>query len=150
MYKQQIRGAGGAMLIPTASDDLLGTGMLSLGPTAVLLKQKDHWTVGGLANHLWSVTGESDRDEVDATYFEPWVSDTTDDQTTYSLDLQSQYDWQSNELSLPVIFSVDQLFKVDEQFINVSAGVRYWAASPDDGPEGFGFQFQLTYLFPTK
>ena len=30
----------------------------------------------------------------------------------------------------------------------VSVGARYWAESPEGGPEDFGFRAQLTFLFP--
>jgi hypothetical protein len=26
--------------------------------------------------------------------------------------------------------------------------VRYWAESPDNGPDGWGFRFAVTFLFP--
>jgi hypothetical protein len=39
-----IWGAGPVILLPTASDDLLGSEKFGLGPTAVLLKQENGWT----------------------------------------------------------------------------------------------------------
>ncbi|MEM6624207.1 MAG: hypothetical protein AAF674_18445 [Pseudomonadota bacterium] len=51
-------GVGPAIQLPTATDDFLGTGKFGLGPTAVVLRQSGPWTVGALANHIWSVAGE--------------------------------------------------------------------------------------------
>jgi hypothetical protein len=56
-----IWGVGPAFLVPTGTDDLLGTGKWGAGPTAVVLKQIDGWTVGALANHIWSFAGDGDR-----------------------------------------------------------------------------------------
>jgi hypothetical protein len=53
-----IWGAGPVLLVPTASDDLLGTGKWGAGPTFILLKQSGHVTYGALANHIWSFAGE--------------------------------------------------------------------------------------------
>ncbi len=53
-----IWGVGPAFLVPTGTDDLLGTGKWGAGPTAVVLKQMGGWTVGGLANHIWSFAGQ--------------------------------------------------------------------------------------------
>jgi len=49
-----IWGAGPVFVIPTATNDLLGGNQWGMGPTALVLKQKDGWTVGMLANQLWS------------------------------------------------------------------------------------------------
>jgi hypothetical protein len=43
-------GAGPVFLVPTGTDDLLGTGTSGAGPTAVALWQGGGWTVGALAN----------------------------------------------------------------------------------------------------
>ena len=59
-----IWGVGPVFLIPTATDDFLGTGKFGIGPTAVVLKQAGPWTVGVLGNHIWSVAGEDDREDV--------------------------------------------------------------------------------------
>jgi hypothetical protein len=40
-------------LLPTATDDLLGTEKWGAGPTGVILKQQGGWTYGVLANHIW-------------------------------------------------------------------------------------------------
>ena len=54
-------GVGPAFLIPTATDDALGSGKLGIGPSVVALRQSGGWTIGGLANHLVSVAGSEDR-----------------------------------------------------------------------------------------
>jgi hypothetical protein len=33
-----------------------------------VLRQSGPWTVGGLANHIWSVAGDEDRADVNATF----------------------------------------------------------------------------------
>ncbi|WP_348799635.1 hypothetical protein [Flavobacterium adhaerens] len=43
-------GVGPALLIPTATDDFLGTEKFGVGPTAVALKQMNGWTIGALMN----------------------------------------------------------------------------------------------------
>jgi hypothetical protein len=52
-----IWGLGPALLTPTATDDLLGLKKFGLGPTLVVLKQHQGWTVDTLMNHIWSVAG---------------------------------------------------------------------------------------------
>jgi len=54
-------GAGPIFLLPTATDELLGAGKWGGGPTGVLAWQGSGWTVGILANHIWSFGGDADR-----------------------------------------------------------------------------------------
>jgi hypothetical protein len=142
-----IWGIGPAMLLPTASDEALGTEKWSIGPTAVALKQVGPWTVGALANHIWSFAGDDDRDSVNSTYKEPWVSYVTSANTTVSLSIESTYDWRTEDWGVPVNFIVDQLFQIGEQYIQVGAAVKYWADSVNGGPQDFGFRLQMTFLF---
>jgi len=69
-----IYGVGPAFLLPTATDSRLGTEQWAVGPTGVVLRQEGPWTVGVLANHLWSVAGDSDRASVNATFVQPFIT----------------------------------------------------------------------------
>ncbi|WP_156386944.1 MULTISPECIES: transporter [unclassified Rhizobium] len=143
-----IWGAGPAFLIPTATDDLLGTGQWGAGPTAVALKQDGPWTYGLLANHIWSFAGRNDRQDVSSTFLQPFVSYTTPDAWTFALNTESSYDWVQDEWSVPVNFQVSKLVKLGEQPVSFTAGARYWAQSPENGPQGWGFRAGVTFLFP--
>jgi hypothetical protein len=143
-----IWGAGPVMLLPTATEDVLGTEKWGLGPTAVALKQTGPWTVGILANHIWSVAGDEDRADVNATFLQPFVSYVTKTKTTFGLNTESTYDWESDQWSVPVIVTVAQLFKIGPQILQFALAGKYWAAAPDNGPEGWGYRAQLTFLFP--
>jgi hypothetical protein len=43
---------------------------------------------------------------------------------------------------------VSRVISIGGQLISIGAGVRYWAHTPDAGPEGFGFRFVIVPLFP--
>jgi len=143
-----IWGAGPVWLLPTATDDLLGTEKWGVGPTAVALRQDGRWTVGMLANHIWSFAGDSDRADVNATLLQPFVSYITPTMTTISMNTESTYDWDAEVWSVPVHFTVAQLLKVRGQIFQVAVGARYWAESTDNGAEDWGARAALTFLFP--
>jgi hypothetical protein len=143
-----IWGAGPVELLPTATDETLGGEKWGLGPTAVVLKQTGPWTIGGLANHIWSVAGDNDRADINATFLQPFVSYITKTKTTFGINTESTYDWENKEWSVPINATVSQLLKIGPQIIQIQAGPRYWVASPDNGPEGWGVRLQLTLLFP--
>jgi hypothetical protein len=146
-----IWGVGPALLLKTASDDVLGTGKWAAGPTAVVLKQEHGWTYGALTNHLWSYAGEGDRTDVDATFLQPFVAFTTSKYTTFTLNTESSYDWEDNEWSVPVNAMVTQVFKIGSQPMSIQFGARYWADTPEEqGPEGWGWRLAYTLVFPQK
>jgi hypothetical protein len=143
-----IWGVGPVFLLPTASDKALGGEKWGLGPTGVALKQKGPWTFGLLANHIWSFAGDDDRADINATFIQPFVSYITRTKTTFSILTESTYDWEAEQWSVPVIAQVAQLFKIGPQILQFSVGAKYWAESPDNGPEDWGARAQLTLLFP--
>ena len=142
-----IWGAGPVVYVPTASNDLLGADKWGLGPTAVFLKQEHGFTYGVLANHIWS-TGGSGRVNINSTYMQPFFSYTTKTHTTIALNSESTYNWEIEKWSVPFNLMVSQLVKVGEQRLQLQAGARYWATSPDSGPHGWGFRLTVTFLFP--
>jgi len=142
-----IWGVGPALLIPTATDEVLGLEKWGIGPTAVVLKQDGPWTYGALANHLWDVAGDDGRDGVNATFIQPFVSYITDTKTTFTLNSESTYDWRNDQWNIPLNFIVSQLVMIGDQPVQFSGGVRYYLDTPDGGPE-WGLRFGLTFLFP--
>lgn len=143
-----IWGFGPVFLLPTATDERLGSEKWGVGPTAVVLRQTGPWTVGGLVNHIESFAGEGGRDDVSATFVQPFVSYVTRTKTTIALNTESTYDWEREEWSVPLNFTVSQLLKIGPQILQVGGGARYWAHSPDGGPEDWGARIFLTLLFP--
>lgn len=143
-----IWGLGPAFLIPTATDELTGSGKWGAGPTGVALKQEGPWTYGMLANHIWSFAGVDDRPDVNSTFLQPFLSYTTHDAWTFTLNTESTYDWEDDQWSVPVNLMIAKLVKFDKQPVSFTAGVRYWADAPDSGPEGLGFRLAVTFLFP--
>ncbi len=143
-----IWGAGPAFLLPTGTNDLLTTDKWGIGPTGVMLRQQEQWTVGVLANHIWSVAGESARDDVSTTFMQPFMSYTTPTAWTYSLQTESTYDWENSDWQVPIRASVSRVTRIGGQLLSLGGGVNYWLESPDSGPEGWGFRTTLTLLLP--
>ena len=57
-------GVGAALGIPTATDDVLGSGKWSAGPALRLTYRKGPWNLGFVAAQRWSFAGDPDRAEV--------------------------------------------------------------------------------------
>jgi hypothetical protein len=83
-----IWGVGPALLIPTATDEVLGGEKWAIGPTAVALKQIGPWTIGGLTNHLESFAGDSNRSDISATFVHPFAAYNTKKRKTMSVNTE--------------------------------------------------------------
>lgn len=143
-----IIGIGPVFLLPTATNDLLGTEKWGIGPTAVALKQQGPWTYGALANHLTSIAGDSDRADINATFLQPFLSYTTPTAWTFTVQTESTYDWEGEEWSIPLSLVASKVTRIGSQLVSFGGGLRYWADAPDAGADGLGFRFIVTLLFP--
>lgn len=141
-------GIGPAFLWPTATEDELGTGKWGVGPTGVALVQHGPWTVGALANHIWSYAGDHDRTDVNQTFLQPFVSYNTKQAVTFTLNTESTYNWTAEEWSVPINGIVAKTLKVGGQAMQLGVGARYWVESPEGGPDGWGARAVVTLLFP--
>jgi hypothetical protein len=145
-----IWGVGPVALLPTATGQLSGIHQWGLGPTGVALVQRGPWTVGALANHLWSVANNGSNTNVNATFLQPFLTYTTPNAWTFSLNTESTYDWAANQWAVPLNLVVTKVTKLGNQLISLGAGVRYWVDGPESGPHGWGARLVATLLFPTR
>jgi len=139
-------GIGPAFLWPTGESEL-GSKKWGAGPTAIVLKQQGGFTYGVLANHIWSYAGADDRGEVNSTFIQPFLTHTWPTATTLGVNTESTYDWANEQWTVPINLFASQVVKFGKLPVQLSGGPRYYAASPDGGPE-WGARFVMTFLFP--
>jgi hypothetical protein len=131
-------GIGPVFLWPTGTDRDLSSNKWGVGPTFVILKQQSGWTVGVLTNHIWSYAdtgGGASRPEVNATFIQPFLSYTWKDSTTLTLNTESTYDWTADQWNVPINLVLSHVYNFGKQPVQLSAGGRVYADTPDGGPE---------------
>jgi hypothetical protein len=149
-----IWGFGPVFLLPTATDELMGSKKWAAGPTGLILNQVgdkhgDHWTYGIMANHIWSFAGDDDREDISTSFLQPFLSYTTKTAWTFNINTEAGYDWNNNEASVPVNAGISKIVRIGKLPLSLQAGVGYWADSPDNaGPEGFRFRTGVTFILP--
>ena len=143
-----IWGIGPVLLLPTATDSLLGVKKWGAGPTIVALTMRGPWTMGLLANHVWSYAGDSDRPDISNTFAQPFVAYTWPSAWTVSVQSESTYNWKIEKWSVPINGAVSKLVRWGKLPVSLQAGVGYWAESPETGPEGFRFRLQANFVLP--
>lgn len=144
-----IWGVGPVLQIPTATDDI-APDQWGAGLTGVVLKQSHGWTFGMLANHVWSIDKSEQYGDSSNTFLQPFLSYTTPKATSFGINTESSYNWETEEWSVPINFTVSQIIKAGGKPLQLTGGARYWADSPEGGPEGWGARLAVTFLFPKK
>ena len=146
-----IWGVGPAFVFPTATDPTLGQGKWSGGPSFVVLAQPGHWTLGLLANNVWSFAGESNRPTVNqflAQYFVNynlsggWYLTSAPIITANWAAPQAKNVW-----TVPFGAGIGRITKVGFQPINVQLSAYGNVAYPA-GTSPWGIRLQLAFLFP--
>jgi hypothetical protein len=146
-FHDWIWGAGPVFLLPTATDNALGTGQWGAGPTAVGLRQEGPWTYGLLANHLWSFAGEGGRPDVNQTFLQPFLAYNTKTGFGVTLQTESTYNWEAEQWTVPIGLFASQVLKLGGQPISFQFGPRVYVDGPSGGPE-WGLRFNVVLLFP--
>ncbi len=67
-------------------------------PTVVGLMQKGPWTIGGLANHVWTIDGN----DINSTFIQPFINYTTATAWTFGFNTESSYNWNTEEWAVPI------------------------------------------------
>jgi hypothetical protein len=143
-------GIGPALLLPTATDELLGGEKWGAGPTGVALRQTHSgWTYGALFNHLWSFAGDDNRNDISATYLQPFLAKSLGKGRTFSVSLESTYDWETEQWTVPFNAGYSKVSRIGKQLVSYQGGVRYYVEAPDNGAE-WGLRFTFTLLYPKK
>lgn len=142
-----IWGVGPAFQLPTVTDNL-GPSQWGAGITGVALTQKHGWTLGILANHVWTVTGNDRYGETSSTFLQPFLSFTTKKATSFGINTESTYDWSDESWSVPINLTVGQVVKIGKLPMQFTGGARYWVDSPEGGPDDWGARFVVSFLLP--
>lgn len=140
-------GLGPAFLWPTGTNDSLGAEKWGAGPAGLVLYQKNPWTVGMLANHIASYAGDGERDDVNQSFLQPFVSYQLGGGWSTVAQLEATYDWDEEEWTIPLSAGVSKVTHIGKQPISLGLQGRYWLEGPDPAPE-WGARFVLTFVFP--
>lgn len=143
-----IWGAGPAILVPTATDNLLGTEKFGLGPTALVLKQAGSMTYGALVNHIWSVAGADDRADVSSTFLQPFIAKNFSGGYALALNTEFTQNWEADGSSGFIHLVGSKVFTLGSQMTQIFVGPRIPYGNANTSEWGFRAGFVL--LFPTN
>jgi hypothetical protein len=145
-----IWGAGPFVLLPTATNTDLGYGKLGIGPSVVVLTQPGHWTLGVLANNVWSIAGSGSRPDVNQFLLQYFIN--------YNLNMGWFITWQptltanweatsGNTWTVPFGGGVGRIMKLGNQPVSLTAQFYGNAVHPANTP-AWSIRLQIAFLFP--
>jgi hypothetical protein len=143
-------GFGPAVLIPTATDDILGTKKLGIGPTLVILKQSHGWSYGLLANQIWSIAGDENRADVNQMYIQPILVYNWKSGAGVNLIAEYTQSWESNTSNVVLTPTVNGITKLGTQLVQLAVGPLIPIAGPARTRADFGMRASINFLFPKK
>jgi len=149
-YDKIIWGVGPSINFPSATDQQLGSGKWSAGPTAVVMTQPGWGSVGMLGRQLWSFAGQSDRRNVSQLLVEPFVNYNLPQGWFLITDINITANWNvdsENRWTVPLGGGVGKLFKIGNQAINSRLEAYYNVVKPDSAPN-WQLSFTWQFLFP--
>ena len=146
-----IWGFGPSITIPTATDDLLGSGKWSAGPSFVGLTIQKPIVAGILLRHLWSFAGDSDRRSVSQSMIQPFLNYNLDDGWYLITSPVITVDWaaqnSSDQWTVPLGGGFGKLMRWGDQAVNMNLQLYYSVERPENASDWqLRFTFQL--LFP--
>lgn len=141
-------GAGPVFLLPVGSDEFLTADKFGVGPTAVVLKQKNGFTFGGLVNQIWSVAGDEDRGDINQFFYQPFITYNWPSAAGVSVVMEGTVDWENDRSTLFFIPSVSALTAIGKQKVQINVGPRLNLGAPEGSRSDWGWRVNLVLLFP--
>jgi len=145
-----IWGAGPVLLLPTATDDKLGTDKWGAGPSAVALTTNGPWLHGVLVSHIWSFAGDIERDDVNQSLVQPFVNYNLPDGWYLVSSPIITANWEADgedTWTVPVGGGFGKIFRIGKQPVNAQIQGFYNVEAPDNGAD-WQLRMQLQLLFP--
>jgi len=141
-------GAGPVVLLPTATNNALGSEKFGVGPSAVVLTQPGPWTIGLLFNHIWSTSGANDREDVSSTFLQPFVNYNLGNGLAVGAVFEATANWNADEhWTAPLVFTVSKVARLGNRPVNFVAGAGPTIASPAGGST-WRFRVMAVFLYP--
>ncbi len=152
-----IWGAGPAARFPTATKDKFGSEKYTFGPSALVLRQPPEdgrWTLGLFQqHHLWSIGGNSDRQRVKTSQFQPIYWYQLDTETPISIGAAPMIDvnWEANsrdKWSIPLGIGASTTVFMGPMPVRFGIEFNWFVVSPDNYGKKFLIKFYFVPVIP--
>ena len=128
-------GAGFDLSFPTATEDVLGSGRWSAGPSGLGVYLGEKWKIGALGQHYWDYAGDDDRDDVNLTNLQYFVFYSLDETTSIGAAPNIIANWEQDSddtFTVPVGIGASKTFQFGKVPVRFGVEYHYSVIQPDD------------------
>jgi hypothetical protein len=149
-----IGGIGPTFILNTATDDRLGRGKWSVGPTLAIVSIPDPWVMGAIVRNLWSFAGDNQRHKVNQFVIQPFLNYNFSNGWYLTSTPAIAANWEAedkrNRWTVPIGGGFGKvMFRGEKRPINMRLQGFYFLEKPDRTPD-WTLQVQFQILFPDK
>ena len=142
-------GLGPVVVFPSGGSER-GSEKWSAGVSGVVLTQPGDWTLGLLANNVWSFAGDSEADEVNKGLLQYFVVYQLGNGWYANSAPIITVDWtapEGQQWTVPVGAGGGKLLFLGKLPVNIQSQAYYFVEKPDYGPD-WQLRVQVQFLFP--
>lgn len=142
-------GVGPVAEFPSGGSER-GAEKWSAGLSGVALTQTGDWTLGALANNVWSFAGDSDRDDVNKGLLQYFIVYQLGNGWYVNSAPIITVDWKAadgQKWKVPFGAGAGKLLLLGKLPLNVQVGAYGYVVKPDAGPD-WQLRLQAQFLFP--
>jgi hypothetical protein len=142
-------GVGPVVEFPTGGASR-GSEKWSIGPSIVVLKQSGPWTLGLLANNVWSIAGDADRESVSRGLLQYFIVRQLGNGWYVNSAPINTANWKAEsgqKFLVPLGAGGGKLVFLGKLPVNMQSQVYYNVVKPDVGPD-WQLRFQVQVLLP--
>ncbi len=146
-------GAGFDLGFATATDDILGTGKWTAGPSALAVYMGPKWKIGGLLQQYWDYAGPSDRDNVNMTNFQYFIYYSLDEVTSIGAGPNIIANWEQptdDRFTVPIGLGISRTVQFGKVPVRFGIEAHYSVVQPDNVPSNeWDFRFYVIPAAPS-
>jgi hypothetical protein len=145
-----IWGIGGALILPTATEDRYSSDKWSAGPAFVALTMPGKWVVGFLIQNVWSFAGDSDAADVNKFLFQYFINYNLENGWYLSTTPIITANWEANSDNrwvVPFGGGEGRLVRHGKLPVDYKLAAYWNAEKPEFGPD-WNLQFTIKILLP--
>lgn len=148
---KSIVGIGPTIIFKSATDDRMGLGKWSVGPSMAIARMQYPWVHGVVLRNIWSFAGDSDRPKVNFFLIQPFVNYNFTNGWYLTSTPGIIANWEADsrdQWTVPIGGGIGKLlFRGDKHPVNLKLQSFYFLEKPDIGPD-WSLNFEFRILFP--
>jgi hypothetical protein len=145
-------GVGFDLGFPTASEDILGDGKWSAGPSAIYGYLGPKWKLAVLLQNYFDYAGDSDRDDVSLTNLQYFVYYSLDDVTSIGAGPNIIANWEAdsdNRYTVPVGLGINRTVQLGKVPVRLGLEFHYNVIRPDTVGADWDLRFYVIPAVPS-